>query len=98
MVRQHKVAVETPELTLARGILLTIGSLSFMRCRAYRLVMPTLLTLWRAQEGQDLTEYALLLAFLALTTAALVIGPANDVNIIWVTGNNTLSAAASSVS
>jgi Flp pilus assembly pilin Flp len=53
--------------------------------------------LWRDEEGQDLTEYALLLAFVSLTTAALVIGPANGINFIWTTGNNELSTAASAV-
>jgi Flp pilus assembly pilin Flp len=31
--------------------------------------MRLLHTLWRAEEGQDLIEYTLLLAFLALATA-----------------------------
>jgi Flp pilus assembly pilin Flp len=50
--------------------------------------------LWRSEEGQDLTEYALLLAFVALTTAALVTGPMTSVNKIWVVENNELSTAA----
>ena len=53
--------------------------------------------LWRDERGQDLTEYTLLLAFLSLTTAALVLGPGSDVTAIWVTSNNELSAAASAV-
>ena len=50
--------------------------------------------LWRGEEGQDLTEYVLLLAFIALTTAALVTGPMVSVNKIWVYGNGELSTAA----
>jgi Flp pilus assembly pilin Flp len=53
--------------------------------------------LWRDEEGQDLTEYVLLLAFIALTTAALVTGPMTSVSQIWVQGNSELSAAASYV-
>ncbi|MGA2736775.1 MAG: hypothetical protein ABSG65_04920 [Bryobacteraceae bacterium] len=44
--------------------------------------MPELKKLWRNEEGQDLTEYVLLLAFVALTTAALVSGPMVSVNQI----------------
>jgi len=50
--------------------------------------------LWRDEGGQDLTEYALLLAFIGLTTAALVVGPGSLVSTMWVTGDNTLNSAA----
>jgi len=46
------------------------------------------------EDGQDLTEYTLLLAFIALTTAALIAGPMVSVNKIWVQGNSELSTAA----
>jgi Flp pilus assembly pilin Flp len=51
--------------------------------------------LWCSEEGQDLTEYALLLCFIALTTAALVTAPMSSVNKIWVQGNSELTVAAS---
>jgi Flp pilus assembly pilin Flp len=51
--------------------------------------------LWRSEDGQDLTEYVLLLAFVALTTAALVTTPMSSVSQIWVAGNSELSTAAS---
>jgi Flp pilus assembly pilin Flp len=51
--------------------------------------------LWRDEEGQDLTEYALLLAFIALTTAALITVPASSVSQIWLTENSEMSTAAS---
>ena len=57
--------------------------------------MLELKKLWRSDEGQDLTEYVLLLAFIALTTAALVLAPMSSVNKIWVTGNSELTTAAS---
>lgn len=53
--------------------------------------------LWRSEDGQDLTEYVLLLAFIALTTAALVSAPMSSVSQIWVNGNTELSTAASTV-
>jgi len=56
--------------------------------------MYQLRQLWQQEEGQDLTEYVLLLAFIALTTAALIIPPANSVNQIWSAGNVTMSSAA----
>jgi Flp pilus assembly pilin Flp len=57
--------------------------------------MPELKQLWQREDGQDLTEYVLLLAFIALTTAALVIAPMSSVNQIWVDGNSELNTAAS---
>jgi Flp pilus assembly pilin Flp len=57
--------------------------------------MPELKRFWQGDEGQDLTEYVLLLAFIALTTAALVTAPMSSVNTIWVAGNSELSTAAS---
>jgi Flp pilus assembly pilin Flp len=58
-------------------------------------LMSILKRLLREEDGQDLTEYTLLLAFIALTTAALVVGPMSSVNQIWVDGNSELSLAAS---
>jgi Flp pilus assembly pilin Flp len=57
--------------------------------------MPQWKSFWRDEQGQDLTEYALLLAFIALTTASLVLAPMTSVSEIWVQGNNELSTAAS---
>jgi len=57
--------------------------------------MSELKRLFREEDGQDLTEYVLLLAFVALTTAALVVGPMTSVNQIWVAGNSELGTAAS---
>jgi Flp pilus assembly pilin Flp len=55
--------------------------------------MSRLRNLWRGEEGQDLTEYVLLLAFFALTATGLVVGPMVSVNKIWVYGNSQLSSA-----
>jgi Flp pilus assembly pilin Flp len=53
-----------------------------------------LLTFWRDESGQDLTEYTLLVTFVALVSAALFIAPASSVSAIWTNGNTQLSAAA----
>jgi len=48
----------------------------------------------REEEGQDLIEYTLLLAFVALASAALFIGAGTSINPIWKITNNILSNAA----
>lgn len=50
------------------------------------------------EGGQDLIEYTLLLAFVALASAALFIGAGGSINTIWTTGNSQLSNAATSAS
>ena len=48
----------------------------------------------REEEGQDLIEYTLLLAVVALAAAALFIGAGQSINTIWKVTNNILSNAA----
>ena len=50
-------------------------------------------TLWRDERGQDLIEYTLLMAFVALASAALFIGAGGSISGIWTTSNSQLSAA-----
>ncbi len=57
--------------------------------------MARLRNLWNDEQGQDLIEYTLLLAFVALASAALFIGAGGQINSIWTITNNTLSNAAS---
>jgi Flp pilus assembly pilin Flp len=52
------------------------------------------LNLWKEEGGQDLIEYTLLMAFVALASAALFIGAGGNVSKIWLTTNNQLSNAA----
>ena len=49
----------------------------------------------REEEGQDLIEYTLLLAFVALAVAALFSGMKASINAIWTTANSELGTAAS---
>jgi Flp pilus assembly pilin Flp len=61
--------------------------------------MKTLLTRFFSDEqGQDLIEYTLLLAFVALASAALFIGAGNSVQGIWSITNSQLIAANTSAS
>jgi Flp pilus assembly pilin Flp len=46
------------------------------------------------ESGQDLIEYTLLLAFVALASASIFISAGNSINSIWQSGSNTLSSAA----
>ncbi len=52
----------------------------------------------RDEQGQDLIEYTLLLAFVALASAALFIGAGNSVNGIWIVANSRLTAANTAAS
>ena len=50
---------------------------------------------WQEESGQDLIEYTLLMAFVALASAALFIGAGNSVSTIWGSASTQLSTAAS---
>ena len=52
------------------------------------------LRIWKDTRGQDLIEYTLLIAFVALASAALFIGAGKSVTTIWTITNNQLSTAA----
>ena len=52
----------------------------------------------RDEQGQDLIEYTLLLAFVCLASAALFIGAGNSLKTIWSTANATIANAASAAS
>ncbi|MGP8247115.1 MAG: Flp family type IVb pilin [Bryobacteraceae bacterium] len=60
--------------------------------------MSIVKTFWNDDSGQDLIEYTLLLAFVALASAALFIGAGGSVQGIWSTSNSTLAAASTSAS
>ena len=57
-----------------------------------------LATFLRNEQGQDLIEYTLLLAFVALASAALFIGAGGSVAGIWSTTNTQLTAANTAAS
>jgi Flp pilus assembly pilin Flp len=51
-------------------------------------------TFWKQDQGQDLIEYTLLMAFVALASAALFMGAGASVKSIWTKSNTTLTNAA----
>jgi Flp pilus assembly pilin Flp len=57
-----------------------------------------LMNFLRDEQGQDLIEYTLLLAFVALASAALFIGAGGSVAGIWSTTNSQLVLANTSAS
>lgn len=48
---------------------------------------------WNDESGQDLIEYTLLMAFVALASASLFIGAGTSVSGIWGSASNQLSSA-----
>jgi Flp pilus assembly pilin Flp len=46
------------------------------------------------EQGQDLIEYTLLMAFVALASAALFIGAGGSITNIWTVSKNQLNNAA----
>jgi Flp pilus assembly pilin Flp len=60
--------------------------------------MTILRNLWNDEQGQDLIEYTLLMAFVALASAALFLGAGGSIKTIWTTANTQLANAATSAS
>jgi Flp pilus assembly pilin Flp len=49
---------------------------------------------WTDQQGQDLTEYALMLAFVVLAAAGIFLVSGSSVVTIWSVSNNIITNAA----
>ena len=56
--------------------------------------MTILRNFWNDEQGQDLIEYTLLMAFVALASAALFLGAGGSIKTIWTTVNSQLTTAA----
>ena len=50
------------------------------------------------EQGQDLIEYTLLMAFVALASAALFIGAGSSIKGIWTSTNTNLTTANTNAS
>jgi Flp pilus assembly pilin Flp len=57
--------------------------------------ISTLKRFLREEQGQDLIEYTLLLAFVCLASATFFIGAGKSVSGIWTAANSRLGAANS---
>ena len=56
--------------------------------------MTLLRNFWKDEQGQDLIEYTLLMAFVALASAALFLGAGGQISKIWTISNQQLTNAA----
>ena len=52
----------------------------------------------RDEQGQDLIEYTLLLAFVCLATAALFVSSGGSLTGIWTSANSQLASANTAAS
>lgn len=53
---------------------------------------------WKEEEGQDLVEYSLLLAFIALAAVGLLSGTRTTISGLWSQINSTLASASTTAS
>ena len=60
--------------------------------------MTFLRSFWKEEQGQDLIEYTLLMAFVALASAALFLGAGGSIKGIWSTTANQLTSANTNAS
>jgi Flp pilus assembly pilin Flp len=59
------------------------------------MINPALHALWNGEEGQDMVEYSLLLAFIALAAVGLLSGIKTSITTIWTSISTNLATAAS---
>jgi pilus assembly protein Flp/PilA len=52
-----------------------------------------MIRLWKEEEGQDLTEYALLLVLIALAAVAVMGSLGKAINNVFSNGSSTLTSA-----
>jgi pilus assembly protein Flp/PilA len=49
---------------------------------------------WNEEDGQDMVEYSLLLAFIALAAVGLLSGIRSSISTIWTSINTNLTTAS----
>jgi len=60
--------------------------------------MSSLRRFLKDEQGQDLIEYTLLMAFIALASASIFVSAGGSISGIWGTASNQLSAANANAS
>jgi Flp pilus assembly pilin Flp len=53
---------------------------------------------WQEEDGQDMVEYSLLLAFIALAAVGLLSGIKTQISTLYTTINSTLASTNTSAS
>jgi Flp pilus assembly pilin Flp len=87
-------------LFVNRGYSQNVLKLAFGRTPAFEIhlrgtsMSNIVKALWQDEQGQDLIEYTLLMAFVALASAALFISSGASISSIWSDTNSQLSSAA----
>ncbi len=59
------------------------------------MITSVLKAFWQEEDGQDLVEYSLLLAFIALAAIALMSSAGTSVSTIWSKISSQLTSASS---
>jgi Flp pilus assembly pilin Flp len=62
------------------------------------MINSILKTFWKEEDGQDMVEYSLLLAFIALAAVGLLTGIKTQISTLWATVNTNLANAATAAS
>jgi Flp pilus assembly pilin Flp len=62
------------------------------------MINSALKAFWQEEEGQDLVEYSLLLAFIALAAVAVLSSAKSNIVTLWNDISNALSDAVSAAS
>jgi Flp pilus assembly pilin Flp len=78
--------------------LLTIAWIVFRSSRHYIDFMTQFKRFLSDEQGQDLIEYTLLMAFVALASASIFISAGGSISSIWGSASTQLSNAAGSAS
>jgi Flp pilus assembly pilin Flp len=60
-------------------------------------MVSAIITFWRQEDGQDLADYCLLTALVALVAAGIMFRVSGGLDSLWSVGNQNLNAAKSSV-
>ena len=60
------------------------------------MIISALKAFWQEEEGQDLVEYSLLLAFIALACVGLLTTAKNSISTLWGNITTQLNTAATS--
>jgi Flp pilus assembly pilin Flp len=50
---------------------------------------------WKEEQGQDMVEYVIILAFVAVAAAAIIVTSSSSISTIWSVTNSELSVGAS---
>lgn len=85
-------------MTIGNRILRTIVSLFFLYFSAYSVPMKLFQRFLKDEQGQDLIEYTLLMAFIALASAAIFVSAGQSISTIWGSTSTQLSNAATAAS